>query len=219
MSPHRRDGLLLAAAVGIVGATFGVLAETAGLTVGQGMAMSALVFTGASQFAAVSVISSGGTIAAALGSALILAARNTLYGQAVRRLLPSRLLPRIVASHFVIDETTAMATAQEDDTAGRDAFWFTAISLWTLWQLGTIGGMLAGRSVADPSLYGLDAAFPAAFIALLVPHLQRRSGLLAALVGGAIALVAIPFTPPGLPILLSALGVLAGLRALRSESP
>jgi len=210
---------VLAAATGVVGVTFGVLAETAGLTLWQGMAMSVFVFTGASQFAAVSVISAGGTIAAALASALILAARNTLYGQAVLRILPERLVPRLASSQFVIDETTAMATAQDDDDTARDAFWFTAVSLWMLWQLGTAVGMAVGEVVADPNVYGLDAAFPAAFIALIVPHLRRRSGLLAAITGGSIALVTIPFAPPGVPILLSALGVVAGLGALRREAP
>ena len=210
---------MLAVATGVVGITFGVLAEAAGLTLWQGMAMSVFVFTGASQFAAVSVISAGGTIAAALASALILAARNTLYGQAVIRILPERLLPRLASSQFVIDETTAMATAQEDEATARDAFWFTAVSLWTLWQLGTAIGMAVGEVVADPNIYGLDAAFPAAFIALIVPHLQRQSGLRAAIAGGSIALVSIPFAAPGVPILLSALGIFAGFDALRQEAP
>lgn len=219
MPPHRRDGLLLALATGVVGVTFGVLAESAGLSIWQGVAMSAFVFTGASQFAAVSVVAGGGTIAAALASGMVLAARNTLYGQVVRRLLPARLLPRIAGSHFIIDETTAMATAQDDDESARDAFWVTALSLWSFWQLGTVLGMLAGQSMADPNLFGLDAAFPAAFIALIVPQLRRASGLRAALVGGGIAFVAIPLTAPGVPILLSAVGVAAGFSALRSETP
>ncbi len=210
---------MLAAATGVVGATFGVLAETAGLTIWQGMAMSVFVFTGASQFAAVSVVAAGGTIGAALASALILAARNTLYGQAVRQILPDRLIPRIASSQFVIDETTAMATAQEDDHSARDAFWFTAVSLWTFWQLGTVVGMAVGEVVADPDVYGLDAAFPAAFIALIVPHMRRKSGLRAALAGGSIALLTIPFAAPGIPILLSSIGVVAGLGALREEAP
>lgn len=210
MTQHRKDGILLAVATGVVGVTFGVLADSAGLTIAQGAFMSAFVFTGASQFAAVSVISSGGTIAAALGGALVLAARNTLYGPAVRAMLPNRLLPRLGAAQFVIDETTAMATAQPDRHSGRDAFWVTSIALWTLWQVGTLVGMLAGRSIADPSAYGLDAAFPAAFIALIVPHLRRVEGRIAAAVGGLAALIAIPFTPAGVPILIAAVGVVAG---------
>jgi 4-azaleucine resistance transporter AzlC len=210
MTAHRREGLVLAIAVGVVGATFGVLADASGLSLPQIVVMSALVFTGASQFAAVSVIDSGGSGAAAVGSALLLAARNALYGPVVARLLPSHWLPRAGAAHFVIDETTAMAAVQSNDDDARDAFWWTAIWLWSLWNLGSIGGALLGSVIGEPETWGLDAAFPAGFIALLAPHVRQRPGQVAALLGAATAVALTPVAPAGVPLLVAALAVVPG---------
>ena len=210
MSEHRREGLVLAIAVGVVGVTFGVLAEAAGLSLPQIMVMSALVFTGASQFAAVSVIDAGGSSGAAIGSALLLAARNTLYGPVVARLLPARWLPRAAASHFVIDETTAMASVQTDDETARDAFWWTALWLWSLWNLGSVGGALLGSVIGEPETWGLDAAFPAGFIALLAPHVRERPGQVAAFFGAATAIALTPIAPAGVPLLVASLAVVPG---------
>ena len=207
MAPHRRQGLLLAVAVGVVAMTFGVLADAAGLTLPQVIVMSALVFTGASQFAAVSVIDGGGSGAAAVGSALLLAARNALYGPVVARLFPSAPAGRAVAAQFVIDETTAMASVQDDDERAADAFWFTALWLFSLWILGSIGGVLLGEVIGDPETWGLDAAFPAAFVALVAPHVRSRPGWVAALVGAALAVAAVPIAPAGVPLLVGALAV------------
>lgn len=210
MSEHRREGFVLAAATGIVAMTFGVLADAAGLTLPQIIVMSALVFTGASQLAAVSVIDAGGSGAAAVGSALLLAARNALYGPVVARLLPTRWLPKAGASHFVIDETTAMAAIQADDADARDAFWWTALWLWSLWNVGSIAGALLGAVIGEPEAWGLDAAFPAAFVALLAPHLRHRPGQVAALLGAALAVAATPIAPAGVPLLVAALAVIPG---------
>ena len=210
MIAHRREGLILAIAVGVVGVTFGVLADAAGLSLPQIMVMSALVFTGASQFAAVSVIDTGGSGGAAIGSALLLAARNALYGPVVARLLPEHWLPRAAASHFVIDETTAMAAVQTEDDDARDAFWWTALWLWSLWNLGSIGGALLGSVIGEPETWGLDAAFPAGFIALLAPHVRERPGQVAALLGAAIAVALTPIAPAGVPLLVAAVAVIPG---------
>jgi len=207
VSGHRREGFVLAAATGIVGMTFGVLADAAGLTLPQIIVMSALVFTGASQLAAVSVVDSGGTGAAAVGSALLLAARNALYGPVVARLLPTSWLPRAAASQFVIDETTAMAATQDERTAARDAFWWTGIWLWLLWNAGSVAGALLGSVIGDPDAWGLDAAFPAAFVAILAPHLRTRPGQVAAFLGAGLAVVTTPITPAGVPLLVAALAV------------
>jgi 4-azaleucine resistance transporter AzlC len=206
MAGHRREGLLLAIAVGVVGVTFGVLADAAGLTLPQIIVMSTLVFTGASQFAAVSVIDGGGSSGAAVGSAMLLAARNALYGPVVARLLETSGL-RALGAHLVIDETTAMASVQDNDVTAADAFWWTGIWLWSLWNLGSIGGALLGAALGEPETWGLDAAFPAAFIALLVPHLRTQPGRVAAILGGAVAIVMVPIAPAGVPLLVAALAV------------
>ena len=210
MSGHRREGFVLAAATGIVGITFGVLADAAGLTLPQIIVMSALVFTGASQLAAVSVIGSGGSDAAAVGSALLLAARNALYGPVVARLLPASWVPRAASSQFVIDETTAMATMQDNETDAADAFWWTAIWLWALWNAGSMIGVWLGAVIGEPEVWGLDAAFPAAFVALLAPHLRHQPGRVAALGGAAFAVATTPITPAGVPLLVAALAVIPG---------
>ena len=211
MAEHRREGLVLSLAVGIVGMTFGVLADAAGLSLPQIIVMSAFLFTGASQFAAVSVIDSGGSSYAAVGSAMLLAARNALYGPVVSRFFGESRLRRGLSAHFVIDETTAMASVQEDADTARDAFWFTGLWLFVFWNVGTVLGVLAGGAFDDPGALGLDAAFPAAFVAMLAPHLRTRPGWVTAIGGGAIALVAVPTTAAGVPMLLGALAILPGL--------
>ena len=209
---HRREAFILAAATGLLGVTFGVLADSAEFSLAQAVVLSSLTFTGASQFAAVSVIDSGGNPVTAVGSALLLAARNSLYGPLVAPLLrtPSRAR-RAVAVHLVIDETTAMATAQNSLEESRDAFWFTGIWLFIFWNTGTIIGVLVGGLLEDPSVWGLDAAFPAAFVALLLPHLRTRAKRITALMGAVITVVAVPLSPVGLPVLLSLFAIGPGI--------
>jgi 4-azaleucine resistance transporter AzlC len=201
-----RDGIVLGAAVGLFGVTFGVLATTAGLSVAQACVMSLLVFTGASQFAAVGVIGSGGSPASAMASALLLASRNGIYGLALHRVLQGRLLRRLGAAHLVIDESTAMALGQDDARHAEGAFWVAGLSVFVFWNLGTVAGALGGTALGDPEVWGLDAAFPAGFIVLAAPHVRSTDGRIAAVAGAAIALVAVPLLPAGMPIVVASLG-------------
>ncbi len=209
-----RDGVSIGIATGLVGVVFGVLATTTGMSVGKACAMSLLVFTGATQFAAVSIIGDGGTIAAALGTGLLLAARNSLYGPVVSRWIRPFGLPRKLAvTQVVIDESTAIGAAQPDadqpDPAdARRGFVAAGLSVYVFWNLGTLIGALTGSALGQPETLGLDAAFPAAFIVLLAPHLKTSPGRLAAALAATIALVTIPFVPVGVPILLAGLGAL-----------
>jgi 4-azaleucine resistance transporter AzlC len=204
----------LAAAVGVFGISFGVGAVDAGASVWQACAMSLLVFTGASQFSATTVVGAGGTTGAALGGALLLAARNAVYGLAMARIIRGRLATRLVAAQLVLDESTAMASAQRGPHAQRVAFWVTGGGTYVVWNLGTLVGALAGGAI-DPETFGLDAAFPAAYVAMLWPHLATPIGRLAAALGAAICLVLTPITPVGLPILAAATVILLGLRTPR----
>lgn len=201
----------LSVAVGVFGVSFGVGSVAAGSSVAQTCALSLLVFTGASQFSAVSVVGAGGSFGSALGGALLLAARNGVYGLAMSRRIHGRLLTRLVAAQLTIDETTAMSIGQRDPRAQRIAFWFTGATLYFFWNLGTLLGALAGTAI-DPTTYGLDTAFPAGFVAMVWPLLSDRRARQAALLGGIVCAVAIPFTAVGVPILLSALAVLVGLQ-------
>lgn len=199
-------------ATGIYGISFGVLAVTAGLSPAQACAMSLLVFTGGSQFAAVSVMAAGGSTATAAANALLLGARNAAYGLSLASLLRGSRGKRALASQLIIDESTAMARAQEEPDEARGAFWFTGLSVFVFWNLGTLAGAVAGSGLGDPARYGLDAMFPAAFLALLAPQLRQPGAPAAALTGALIAVVLIPITPAGIPVLAASLGVMAARR-------
>jgi len=172
--------------------------------------MSLLVFTGASQFSAVAVVADGGSTGAALGSAMLLAARNGVYGLAMSRVIGGSLPARLVAAHLVLDETTAMATAQDARRTQRAAFWITGAAIFGFWNVATLLGALAGDAI-DPQTLGLDAAFPAGFVAMVAPQLRHRIGLAAGVLGALICLALIPFTPVGVPILCSSAAVLLGV--------
>jgi 4-azaleucine resistance transporter AzlC len=201
----------LGVAVGVFGVAFGVGAVAAGATVLQACAMSLLVFTGASQFSAVSVVAGGGSTWSALGGAMVLAARNGVYGLTMADRLDGRLATRLVAAQLTIDESTAMATSQPSLQMQRVAFWVTGVAVYLTWNIGTLVGALAG-SLIDPHTYGLDAAFPAGFVAMIAPQLRSRQGLFAAILGATIALVLVPLAPVGVPILVASLAVLVGVR-------
>ena len=207
----RAASITLGAAVGVFGFVFGVGAVSAGGSIVQACAMSLLVFTGASQFSAVSVVRSGGSTASALGGALLLAARNGVYGLTMARNLDGSLGKRLVAAQLVTDESTAMAAAQPTRRARQTAFWITGLSVFVFWNAGTLIGAVVGTNI-DPATYGLDAAFPAGFVAMVAPHFRYRAGQIAGLCGALICLALIPFVPVGVPILCAAAAVLIGIR-------
>ena len=162
------------------------------------------MFTGASQFALVGVVGAGGSVWTGAATAALLGTRNGLYGLRLSSLLQPHGLRRIAASHFVIDETTAMAIARDDPDAGRFAFWSTGVALFALWNLGTLIGALATHAIPNPKVLGLDAAPPAAFLALLAPRLRAREPMAIALAAAVVSLVALPFVPAGVPLLVVA---------------
>ncbi len=204
----QRQALVIGLATGAYGISFGVLSVTAGLSVAQTCVLSLVMFTGASQFALVGVIGAGGVLGAAAGNALLLGARNVAYGFVAAPVLAKGRGRRLVLSQLVIDETVAMARAQPDPASARYAFSATGLAIYVLWNAGTLAGAVIGGEV-DPAQFGLDAMFPAAFLALLVPQLRQAGARRAAVVGAAIALVLIPLTPVGVPVLAASLGVLA----------
>lgn len=208
--------LTLSAAVGVFGVSFGVGSVASGASVLQTCVISLAVFTGASQFSAVSVVGAGGSLGSALGGALLLAARNGVYGMAMSRRLDGGIGRKILAAQLTIDETTAMAVTQPTRRSQQIAFWLTGGALYVCWNAGTLIGALAGSAI-DPQTYGLDVAFPAGFVAMIWPILSVRRARIAALVGAVVCLVSVPWTPVGVPILLSVIGVLAGLRPMDTE--
>ncbi|MFM9112212.1 MAG: AzlC family ABC transporter permease [Actinomycetota bacterium] len=203
--------LTLSAAVGVFSIAYGVLAVSAGASIAQTCALSLFTFTGASQLSAVGVIATGGSASAAVGGALLLAARNAVYGLALAPYFTGSLGRRLVTAQFVIDETTAMMTAQGEPRHRQFAFWWTALPLFSMWNLGTLLGALLGSAI-DPQAFGLDVAFSAAFVAMLAPHLTHVRGRQAAALGALICLALIPFVPVGVPILAAGLAIFIGVR-------
>jgi 4-azaleucine resistance transporter AzlC len=206
-----RDAVSIGLAVGVYAVSFGVLAVAAGMSAAQVCVMSMLVFTGASQFAFVGVLAGGGGALAAMGPAIVLAARNAAYGLSLAPILRGGLAHRALASQLVIDETTAMAQAQEDPAAARRAFFATGISVWVCWNAGSLLGAVLGGGLGDPRTLGLDAMFPAAFLALVAPQLRRPGAPVAAVAGGIVAVALLPFAPAGVPVIAALAGVVPGV--------
>jgi len=207
-SAHRgviRDALGIGVASGAYAVSFGAISTAAGLSLPQTCALSLLMFTGASQFALVGVVGAGGSVWAGAATAALLGARNALYGLRLSAILERGGWRRLLAAQFVIDETTAMAIAREAPADSRFAFWATGLALFTFWNLGTLLGALATHLVPDPKVLGLDAAPPAAFLALLAPRLRAREPVAIALGAGVVALVTLPVLPAGVPLLVVAL--------------
>jgi predicted branched-subunit amino acid permease len=207
-----RDALGIAIASGAYALSFGAIATTSGLSLLQTVSLSLLMFTGASQFALVGIVGSGGSVWAGVATAALLGTRNALYGVRLSSLLKVSGLRRLGAAQLVIDESTAMAIARDDENDGRFAFWVTGLLLFAFWNLATFVGALATTALPDPKVLGLDAAPPAAYLALLAPRLRAREPFAIALAAGLVALICIPFVPAGIPLLIVA--ALVGLYGL-----
>ncbi len=200
-----RDALGIAVASGAYAVSFGAISTAAGLSLVQTCSLSVLMFTGASQFALVGVVGAGGGIWTGAATAVLLGSRNALYGLRLSSLLNVGGWRRVPAAQFVIDETTAMAIARDEPAQARFAFWATGLALFALWNLGTLIGALATHAIPNPKALGLDAAPPAAFLALLAPRLRAREPMAIALASAVAALVLLPFVPAGVPPLVIAL--------------
>lgn len=203
----RRQAVSVSAATGLYGISFGALAVASGLDLLQTAALSALMFSGGSQFAFIGVFGGGGA-ASAIATAGLLGARNALYGVRVAPLLGARGWRRPLAAHLTIDESAAVSTAQANLAASRAGFWWTGIGVFVFWNLCTIAGALLGDALGDPRRYGLDAAAPAAFLALLWPRLgggaAGRLGRVTALAAVVVAIALTPLVPAGIPVLAAA---------------
>jgi predicted branched-subunit amino acid permease len=200
-----RDALGVGIAVGLSGFAFGVTSAGAGLGVAQTCALSLLVFTGASQFALVGALGAGGSPLAAAAGAFFLGVRNAFYGLRLSGLLRLSPAVRPLAAHWVIDETSAVALAQPDRASARLGFTVTGMSLYALWNLTTLLGALGASALGDPGAWGLDAAGPAVFLALLAPMVRGRQERAAAGLAVLLAVVCLPLLPAGVPVLVAAL--------------
>ena len=192
-------------AVGLSGFAFGVTSAGSGLTLTQTCALSLLVFTGASQFALVGALAAGGSALAAAAGAFFLGARNAFYGLRLSQLLDLPRVLRPLAAQWVIDETAAVSLAQPTRRSARIGFAVTGLSLYVLWNLTTLLGALGADAIGDTRAWGLDAAGPAVFLALLAPMVKSGTERVVAGLAVLLGLGLLPVLPAGVPVLAAAL--------------
>ncbi len=205
-----RDAVAIAAAMVAVGASFGAIAIAYGLPTWVPFAMSTIVFAGGAQFLAIGLLAAGNPIAAVFAG-LLLNARHIPFGLAIGSTMGTGWR-RLVGTHVMTDEVVAFTLAEDDPARRRRTYWLMGITLFTSWNVGTLLGVLLGSAVGDYEALGLDAAFPAALIALILPSLRDRPTRIVALTGTAVAVIATPFLPAGLPVLCALLGLLTLIR-------
>jgi 4-azaleucine resistance transporter AzlC len=210
--------LPLMPAIVAFGASFGVLARAAGVDSLAALVMSATTFAGSAQFAVVSVLGAGGTAAAAIGAAVLLNARYAPMALAASGAFRGHPVRRLLEAQLLVDESWALSS--RDGRFDRKLLLGAGAVLYVGWNAGTAIGVVAGDSLADPATLGLDAAFPALFLALLAPLLRARIALAAGLMGAGIALALTPITPPGVPVIAATAACLIGLtRPRRPVAP
>jgi 4-azaleucine resistance transporter AzlC len=213
METRLRDGARRVLPVGVAviafGVSYGVLARAAGMGVWAPIVMSATTFAGSAQFAAASILHTGGSVAAAIAAASLLNARYVPISISVARLSRGALPRRLVLSQLIVDESWAVSGRPEGGFDVR-LLLGAGLLLYPCWVAGTAIGAVGGGLLGDPNRLGLDAAFPALFLALLAPQLGGRRRLAAAPLGGAIALALVPLAPPGIPIVVASLACLVG---------
>lgn len=210
-----REGLRIAVPFGmasfVLSLSFGVLAREAGFGIVAPVAMSLLVFAGSAQFSALAVLAAGGGPGAAVAAATLMNSRFLPMGIALAPSLPGRPWWRFAQGQAVVDSSWAVA-ARPDGTFDRFKLFGTTAPQFVLWQLGTLIGVLGGDVIGDLERWGLDAVYPAFFVAILLPELKQRDKVGVAVVGGFIALALVPVAPAGIPILAAGLAALWGLR-------
>lgn len=205
-----RDAAAMSIGICIVGVSFGALATSAGLPWWIPVAMSFLTFAATSQFAMLAVVMAGGGVLAGLAAGVLVHLRHIPYGLAVGDLYWGKWWTRALGTFMLIDQSTAFALAAGDDRRrAKAAYWITTSIMFVAWNAGTVIGVLAGGFIPDPDVFGLDAAFPALLLALVLPSLKDRDTLLAVVAGSAIAVATAPLLPTGLPVLLALIGLLA----------
>ena len=208
----------LAIAVAGFGISFGVLARSAGMGVVAPVVFSATTFAGSSQFAAASVLEAGGEVAAAVVAAILLNVRYGPIGLSVAPAFGGRRWSRFLQAQLVVDETWAVSN-RGGGRFDRQVLIGAGLVLYVAWVGSTAIGVVAGDLLADPEALGLDAAFPALFLALLAPLIRSRRAVIAALLGAVAALALVPLAPPGVPIIAAAAACLVGWRRARPRPP
>jgi 4-azaleucine resistance transporter AzlC len=205
-----RAGIPFGIAAMLAGISFGVLARPVMGSVAP-IVMSAVVFAGASQFAALAVLASGGGAVAAIVAGILLNLRFLAMGVALAPSLTGSPLRRALEGQAIVDASWALAN-RGDGRFDRDLLLGATISQYPTWVLGTVIGVLGGDAIGDPRTYGLDAVFPAFFLALVWEDLADRRALAVAAAAAALALALVPFTPPGVPVIAACIPAIVAAR-------
>jgi 4-azaleucine resistance transporter AzlC len=201
----------LVVAVAAFGLSYGVLAGAAGMGTIAPILMSATTFAGSAQFAAASILDEGGAVAAAIAAAVLLNVRYVPMGLSVSPLFHGPAWRRFLEAQLVVDESWAIAN-RGGGRFDRGLLLGAGLILYPSWVLSTSIGAVAGDLLGDPETLGLDAAFPALFLGLLIAQLRSRLSVVAALGGAAVALALVPVAPAGVPIIAAAAVCLIGWR-------
>lgn len=212
-----RAGVPYALAGFLLSLSFGVLARDAGFSIVAAIVMSAIVFAGSAQFAAVSIVAAGGGVGAAVAAAALMNSRFLPMGIALGPSLPGGGAKRAAQGQTVVDASWAMA-GRGDGTFDRWFLFGSTAPQYITWVLGTAAGALGGDFIGDPHKLGLDAIYPTFFLALLFAELRNGRAKSVAALGALIALVLVPIAPPGLPVLVASLAALLGLRGREKRS-
>ena len=203
--------LPLLPAVAAFGISYGVLARAADMGAVAPIVMSATTFAGSAQFAVASILDGAGGLVAAIAAAIMLNARYAPMGIAASPGFTGPRWRRFVEAQLIVDESWALS-AREGGRFDVPFLLGAGLALYPTWVGSSTVGVFAGDLIGDPERLGLDAAFPALFLALVVPMLRTNRALLAAVLGGAIAFVLLPVSAPGLPIVAAAAACLIGWR-------
>jgi 4-azaleucine resistance transporter AzlC len=205
-----RAGMPFAIAGSLLALSFGVVAQGAGLSALATIAMSAIVFAGSAQFTAIAILAQGGTVGAAVLAAALVNSRFLPMGVALGPSLPGGPVRRAVQGQAIVDASWAIA-GRGDGTFDRWLLFGSSAVQYLGWVGGTIVGALFGNVLGDPHKIGLDAIYPAFFLALLIEELDDRRSRFVALLGGLIAFALVPVAPAGVPVLAASFAALVGL--------
>jgi 4-azaleucine resistance transporter AzlC len=213
-----RAGVPFGVAGGLLALSFGVVAQGAGLSAPAAIVMSAIVFAGSAQFAAIAILAAGGAAGAAVAAAALMNSRFLPMGVALAPSLPGGALSRAAQGQTVVDASWALA-ARGDGSFDRGLLFGSSAVQYVAWVSGTVAGAIWGDALGDPDALGLDAVYPAFFLALLIAEIRSPRALGVAVLGALIALVLVPVAPAGVPVLVASLATLVGLWSRRGEEP
>ena len=205
----RAQAISIGLAISPFGLAFGALCAESGVGVWEALGFSSLVFGGSSQFAAVSVLADDGTVIAAVTAGLLLNLRSLAFGVSMAPSLKGSLLWRAGVSQLMIDESTAIGSSQSTHELRRYGYLWGGLSVFVLWNATTLIGVSV-LSEAESLIrdLGIDATIPAAFLGLIWNKLENAKHRTVALIGAIIALILIPITPAGIPVIAAASAII-----------